>query len=319
MSADIVVTDDEMAAFDDLGREGTWEIDGRPVSLTNLDKVLFPGRDGEDPITKRELIRYQVEVAPVALPYYEDRPVNLNRFPDGAGSKGFWNKEVPSHAPEWLTRWQHPDADADEVQQYLVIDHVAALVWTAQQGALELHPWTSTAERHKEPTWAMFDIDPGTKTTFEDALLLARMHRTALEHLGVEGCPKVTGQRGIQIWVPVESGHDFSYTATFVEAVSKMIGASVPDMVSWAWRVDERGGRARLDHTQNAINKTLVGPYSPRPRAGAPVSVPIEWDELDDPDLSPGRWTIRTVGERLAERGDPLANVRGLQQELPSF
>jgi bifunctional non-homologous end joining protein LigD len=201
-----------------------------------------------------------------------------------------------------------------------VIDSPPALAWVANYGALELHPWSSTVRDPHAPTWALIDIDPGEKTTWDDMLLLARLHRTALEHLGVEARPKVSGKRGIQIWVPVTEGrYTFEDTRAWVESLSRAIGAMVPDLVSWAWQKSERQGRARLDYTQNAINKTLVAPYSTRPAPGAPVSVPIDWDELEDPELRPDRWTIRTVLDRVAEVGDPLAPLVGMDQELPDL
>jgi bifunctional non-homologous end joining protein LigD len=145
---------------------------------------------------------------------------------------------------------------------------------------------------------------------------LARLHRTALEHLGVRAFPKVTGRRGIQIWVPIERGPSFDDTRTWVEGLSKAVGAVAPELISWKWDVKNRGGLARLDYTQNAINKTLVAPYSPRPAAGAPVSTPIEWDELDDPLLKPDAFTIRNIGKRLEQRGDPFRAMLSAQQRL---
>jgi bifunctional non-homologous end joining protein LigD len=201
----------------------------------------------------------------------------------------------------------------------LVIDSPAALVWAANYGAIELHPWTSTTKHPHQPTWAMIDIDPGEASTFDDVVVLAKLHRTALEHVGVKAMPKVTGKRGIQIWIPVATGLTFDDTRQWVERLSRLIGDTVPDMVSWEWGVAKRGGRIRLDYTQNAINKTLVAPFSTRPDSGAPVSVPITWDELDDPDLRPDRWNIRTIAERLATTGDPLAPLIGLQQKLPGL
>jgi bifunctional non-homologous end joining protein LigD len=135
----------------------------------------------------------------------------------------------------------------------------------------------------------------------------------------VQAGPKVTGKRGIQIWVPVRRGYTFDDTRAWVEGVSRAVGGTVPDLVSWAWTKSDRGGKARLDYTQNAINKTLVAPFSTRPSPGAPVSVPIEWDELDDPDLAPDRWTLRTVLDRLDDVGDPLRPLIGLQQALPDL
>ena len=148
-------------------------------------------------------------------------------------------------------------------------------------------------------------------------LLLARLHRTALEHLRVRAQPKVTGRRGIQIWVPIAPGPGFDETRAWAEQLSRAIGAVVPDLVSWKWDVRERAGLARLDYTQNVHNKTLVAPYSPRAAAGAPVSAPIEWDELDDPSLRPDAFTIRNILPRVAERGDVFRTVLASDQTLP--
>ncbi|SDY46691.1 bifunctional non-homologous end joining protein LigD [Saccharopolyspora shandongensis] len=307
----------ELAALDELGAKGRWRLAGRDLALTNLDKVLFPGRDGEAPVTKRDLIRYHALIGPVMLPYLAGRPLNSHRFPNGVDQPGFWHKEVPSHAPDWLRRWRYEDAEPDDTQWYLVPDSVPALAWLANYAALELHAWTSRAADPQHPTWALFDIDPGSRTTFDEVLVLARLHRTAMEHLGVEARPKVTGQRGIQIWVPVEPRYTYAETRAWVEKVSKAVGGIVPELVSWAWTKQDRRGLARLDYTQNVINKTLVAPYSARPRPGAPVSVPLEWDELDDPDLAPDRWTIRTVLDRIAAVGDPFSALLGVEQRLP--
>jgi bifunctional non-homologous end joining protein LigD len=198
-----------------------------------------------------------------------------------------------------------------------VVDHPATLVWVANFGALEWHAWTSTVDEPQLPTYALIDLDPGDNTAWEDLLVLARLHRTALQHLKVAAFPKVTGRRGIQIWVPIERGPSFGETREWVEQLSKSVGTVVPELVSWKWQKDERGGLARLDYTQNAINKTLVAPYSPRPAAGAPVSAPITWEELDDPALRPDRWTIRTICDRLAEQGDLFAPLLRSAQRLP--
>jgi bifunctional non-homologous end joining protein LigD len=312
-------TADELAALDALKRAGAWTVQGHEVKLTNLDKVLFPARDGEPAVTKRDLVRYHAVVAPFMLPYLAGRPVNSHRYPDGVHRPGFWHKEVPSHAPNWLTRWRNEEADPGETQCYAVVDSVAALVWLANFGAVELHAWTSRLPDVHQPTWALIDVDPGTRSSFDDVLVLARLYRAALEHLRVAAMPKVTGQRGIQIWVPVRAGYSFADTRGWVEKVSRAVGRTVPELISWEWHKDQRKGLARLDYTQNAINKTLVAPFSARPAPGAPVSVPIEWDELDDPDLRSDRWTVRTVFDRLAAAGDPLAPLVGRDQELPAL
>ncbi|HET7734983.1 MAG TPA: non-homologous end-joining DNA ligase [Nocardioidaceae bacterium] len=320
-AVDVAPAVDEVdtSSLDRLGTEGDFEIFGRAVRVTNLDKVLFPAREGEEPVTKRDLVRYAAQIAPTLLPYVEGRAVNLHRYPNGAQAKGFWHKELPDHAPEWLPRWDNPLADPGETRTYLVVDEPAALVWAANFGALEWHPWTSRTESPQCPTYALFDIDPGESTSWEQVLELARLHRTAFEKLEVRAQPKVTGKRGIQVVVPVEPGLSFEETRAWVEGVSRTVGRLVPDLVSWKWQKSERGGRARLDYTQNAINKTLVAPYSPRPAPGAPVSMPIRWTELDDAELRPDRWTIRTAFDRLAEVGDLFRGVLVQDQSLPRF
>jgi len=311
------VSDDELAALDELGNNGTWEVYGRQLKLTNLDKELFGGRDDEPGLTKRELISYSARIAPVILPYVAGRPLNMNRFPGGATKPGFWNKQLPDHAPDWVPRWVNPDAKEGRTTTYLVVDEPAALIWAANFGALEWHAWTSTTADPRHPTYALIDIDPGPSTSWDDVLVLARLHRTALEHVGVKGQPKVTGRRGIQIWIPVVAGLDFADTRVWVEELSKAIGSVVPDLVSWKWDVQAREGLARLDYTQNVHNKTLVSPYSPRPAPGAPVSAPIAWDELDDPDLRPDGFTVRTVLDRIDRVGDLFRPALGPPQELP--
>jgi bifunctional non-homologous end joining protein LigD len=310
---------DGLAELDALPSAGDWSIFGRRLRVTNLDKVLFPARPGEDPVTKRDLLRYTARVAPTLMPYLRRRALNLHRYPDGADRKGFWHKEVPPHAPDWLPRWDNPDADPGETRTYLVANEPAALVWAANFGALEWHPWTSLVDQPHRPTYALIDLDPGTTTRWEELLVLARLHRTAFEHLGVTARPKVTGRRGIQIWVPIAARYTFDETRAWVQRLSRTVAAVTPDLISWKWQKRDRGGLARLDYTQNAINKTLVAPYSPRPAAGAPVSAPIDWAELDDPSLRPDGFTIRTLPQRLAARGDLFSDVLDHDQRLPAL
>jgi bifunctional non-homologous end joining protein LigD len=309
--------DDALAALHELGAQGTWQLFGRSLKVTNLDKELFPGRDGEPPVTKRELLAYTASVAGTALPYLTGRALNMRRHPNGAATKGFWHKQRPDHAPGFVGAWDNPDADEGETSTYPVVDEPAALVWVAQYGALEWHPWTSRTDQPHRPTYALVDIDPGEETGWEDVLVLARLHRDAFAHMGVEAFPKVTGRRGIQVWVPIARGPGFEETRAWVEKLSRTVGAVVPELVSWKWEVRSRGGKARLDYTQNAVNKTLVAPYSPRAAAGAPVSAPITWEELDDPDLRPDGFTVRSMPGRLAGRGDPFTGVLTARQQLP--
>jgi len=314
---------EELERLRSMPAEGVWHVGGargNDLKLTNLDKVLFPPLPdlaGATPVTKRELIDYFARIAPTLLPHLAERPLNLQRFPNGADGPSFWQKDIPDTAPGWLRRWTEVGVDAREANDHLIADRVATLCWLGNQAAFEIHAWTSRIDDPAKPTFALIDIDPGTKTTWDETLVLARLYRTALAHLGVRGYPKLTGKRGIQVWIPIVPRYAFSETSAWVERISRAIGSTVPDLVSWEWAKGSRGGEARLDYTQNASIKTLVAPYAVRPSAGAPVSAPISWDELDDPTLRPDAWTIRTIVDRVAERGDLFAPAQADVQELP--
>lgn len=305
---------DELDALERMTGGGVWEVAGREVRLSNLDKVLFP-----DGLTKRDLIRYYAGVAPYIVPYLRGRAVNLHRYPDGVGSgRGFWQKDLPPRTPSWVTKWRYVHR-VEGPTDYCIADSLPTLVWLAQEAAVELHPWTSRTHHPDQPTYALIDVDPGERTTWDEVLVLTRLYRAALEHLGVIGFPKVTGRRGIQVWIPIRGGYSFADTREWVESVSRAVGQTVPDLVSWEWSRRSRGGRARLDYTQNAINRTLVAPYSVRSSPGASVSMPIRWEELDDPGLRPDRWTIRTAFDRLRDVGDLFAPALTLEQALPKL
>ena len=313
-------TPEELAALDALPAKGTWTLQGHELALTNLDKVLFPARDGGADVTKRELVRYYAQMGPWILPYLAERPLNLHRYPDGVTRKGFWQKQAPKYVPAWIRRWRNDEADPGESTEYLVVDSTAGLAWLANHAAVELHPWTSKVPDVHHPTYALVDLDPGEHTTWDDLLVLARLHRTALEHLGMRGYPKTTGQRGLQIWIPIEPHSTFDETREWVAQLSRAVGGVAPDLVSTKWEKRSREGRARLDYTQNAINKTLVAPYSVRAAPGAPVSVPITWEELDDPDLRSDRWDVHrapTACPRSATRWPRCSPTRNISCRSP--
>ncbi len=307
-------TAQELAALDEIDGGGRWSVGGHEVELTNLDKVLFPDAG----FTKRDLVRYYATIAPVILPYLRERPLNVHRWPDGvAGRTQFWQKQIPDHAPDWVARWDYPEAGRTQSHTYVVADRVATMAWLANQACIDLHPWTSRLPHYRRPTYAYIDIDPGTDTTWAELITLATLYRTALGHLRVQAYPKVSGKRGVQIWIHVAPKYTFDETRDWVGELSRGVGAVVPDLVSWEWTKKDRGGRARLDYTQNSFIKTLVAPYAVRPVAAGSVSAPITWEELDDRELFAGRWDMRTILDRVAQRGDLFAGVLEDPQELP--
>jgi bifunctional non-homologous end joining protein LigD len=285
-------TADELAVLDGLGPAGDWTIAGQTVRLHALDTVVLPARARRRAITRRDLVRHAAVAAPVLLPYVADRPLAVHRFPAGLDARGSWRTSLPARAPAWLTR----DGDADGSRP-LIADTAAALVWIVDDGGVELAP--AAAPRDRTPTWAVVEL---AARSFDDVLVLARLHRTALAHLGLEGGPVLTGTGGVDIWVPV-AGSAADGGAEWVGQVRATVARTVPDV--------EPAPRDR--------SARVVAPFSPRAAAGGPVAVPITWDELDEPDLLRAGWTVTTVGERIATVGDPLAPLIGRRQRLPTL
>jgi bifunctional non-homologous end joining protein LigD len=305
---------DESAALSELRTlhgNAHWEIGGRRLPLTNLDKVLWPA----DGITKRDMIEYYVRMAPYMLPYLRERPLSMQVFPDGIDGKSFWRKDKPAHAPAWIESWTY---HGEKSKTYIVVNEVATLAWVANAGVIDLHPWHSRIDEPNDPDWAVFDLDPFEPATFQEVVDIAKLVKAALDHYGMHGVAKTSGQTGLQIYVPVRRGPDYSAVRHWVEDVGRAIDQAAPGRVSWEWAVAKRTGRIRIDYTQNIINKTLAAPYSLRPALGAPVSTPITWEELDDPDLRPDRWTIATIAERVAAVGDLFAPALQADQDLPA-
>ena len=259
------------------------------------------------PVTKRDLVRYLVLVAPVLLPHLAGRALNLARYPDGVEGEYFWQKGVAAGTPDWITRWREPDPPDRRPHAYVVADSIATLAWLGNQAALEIHPWTSRIEAPGEPRWALVDIDPGERTTWDETLAIARLYR-----------PRPGAPRGDRRSEGDRQARDPGVRSRCAPATrtrdASLGGADLPRRRRGRSRPGQLGvvkgpaGRARTPglHPELA-NRTLVAPYSPRPAPGLPVSAPITWDELDDPALRPDRWTIRTILPRLAARGDLFA------------
>jgi bifunctional non-homologous end joining protein LigD len=303
----------ELMALDAIAREGDWQIGGRTVHLTNLDKLLFP----EDRYSKRDLIRYYVQVAPVMIPYYKDRPLSMNPHPDGIHGKSYWVKDKPDYAPDWIPTFRYQDQKS--LKDWILIEEVATLAWLANHAVIDMHPWYSRVDKPEYPDWSVVDLDPAEGATFKDVIAVAKVLKTALDHLKLTAMLKTTGQSGLHIYIPIERRYTLDESRGFVAKLSHMIAELMPEKVTEVWEVKRRTGKIRIDYTQNVINKTLAGPYSVRPAPRAPVSAPIAWKELDDPRLRPDKWTIQTLGDRLLEVGDLFHDALTLRQRLPAI
>ncbi len=287
-------------------------VDGRDVRLSNLDKVLFP----EDGFTKADLIRYYVDVSPHLLPYLRGRPLTLRPFPDGIHGTRFYQKDRPGFTPAWVRTFTDFSETKQEDIKYVVCDDLATLVWLANYTCIEMHPWLSRVDDPDHPDFVMIDLDPQTGASFVDVKSVARFVRDWLEKRKLRGFPKTTGSRGVHVLVPIARRHTYDEVRDFVQGIAADAQKALPGLITREWSKTQRGAQVMIDYLQNRRGATTAGPYSVRPRPGVPVSIPFEWDELDD--LRAGdQFTIANIKTRIAARGDPLAPAYGMEQKLP--
>lgn len=278
----------------------TVTIAGRRLSLTNLDKVLWPDAG----YTKGDLIDYLVTVAPYLLPHLDGRPLNLTRYPDGIEGKSFYQKDIPPTAPPWVrtVRIAHSDHDVN----YCLADSPATLAWLGQWACIEIHPWSSRVSALDRPDFAVFDFDPSPPAGFGEAVEMAFAVRRMLAEFGLRAYPKTSGATGVHVYLPIVRRYTYKDVENLVGRVADILHRVFPDRTTRERTVARRRG-IYIDHLQNIKGKTLASVYSPRPHPGAPVSTPVTWEEL--PRVRPLDFTIRTVRERLAREGDVFAPV----------
>jgi DNA ligase D len=279
------------------------ELDGREVSISNPDKVFFAER-GE---TKRDLVEFYAAVREPLLAAMGGRPVLLQRFPEGAGGKSFFQKRVPDSAPEWLetTEVSTPNGTTSNA---LVVADLAHVAWAVNMGCLGFHVWPGRADDPEHADELRIDLDPTPGVDFPMVRQGALVVRDVLEDLGLVGWPKTTGNRGIHVYLRLEPRWDGYQVRAAAVALARELERRRPDLLTCAWWKEERGTRVFVDFNQNAPHKTVFGAWSVRARPGAQVSTPFAWDELDD-DLHPDRFTMPVVAARVAEQGDPWAGM----------
>lgn len=279
------------------------------VEVTSRDKVLFPDAG----VTKGEMIDYYREVADRMVPYLEERPLVMQRFPDGIDAEGFYQKNAPDHFPDWIetVTVEKEGGTVDHV----VCGNAATLVYLANQGVITPHVWLSRIDRLDHPDRMIFDLDP-PDDDFGIVREAARELRDLLDELGLAAWPMTTGGRGLHLIVPLDRSEPFDAVRDFAHRVADRLAERHPERFTTATRKDKRRGRLFLDYLRNAYAQTGVPPYAVRPRPGAPVAVPLDWDEVDDPDLRGNRYTIENVLQRIARKDDPW---KGLMRHARSL
>jgi bifunctional non-homologous end joining protein LigD len=282
----------------------------RPITLSNIDKVFFP----DEGLTKGDLIQYYVSVSSVLLPHLEGRPISMSRYPDGIDGPSFYEKRAPGHQPDWM-RTTPVDSDSQGgIIDFLLADSVEALMWFANMGCVEFHPFHSTSTDLDKPSYAIFDFDPSEGSNWEQVTGAARLLQIALGQLGLVGYPKLSGSRGLHVYVPLDPVHSHSQVRRFVGEVGQYLAAANPNDVTMEWDKPKRAGKVFVDHNRNAFGQTVASVYSVRPRAGAPVSAPLTWDEVGS--VANGDVTILNIWDRLQRYGDLFAPVLAGGQTL---
>lgn len=280
-------------------------VNGRALKFTNLSKVFWP----DEKITKRDLINYYYQIAPYILPYMKDRPQSMNRHPNGITGKSFYQKDVTGKVPGWVNTYlYHSDGD-DSDKHFLVGDDEATLLYMAGLGCIELNPWSSTTDNPDHPTWCIIDLDPD-KNSFDQVIEAAQVTKGVLDDMGVPCYCKTSGSTGLHIYIPLGGQYTYEQSKEFARVVVTLVHREIPDFTSIERIIANRKGKMYLDFLQNRPHATIAAPYSLRPKPGATVSMPLEWDEVKI-GLQMKDFHIFNAVERVKSLGDIFKPVLG--------
>ncbi len=300
----------------------TVEIGGRKLSISNLDKVLYPVVG----FTKAQVIDYYVRIAPYMLPHLEGRALTMRRWPNGVNETSFFEKRSPTHRPDWISTVIGPErspsagAKPDKKPiEYTMIDEIAGLAWTANLAAIELHTPMSLGIDADTPTMVVFDLDPGSPATIIECCQVALEIREVLDALSLEAFAKTSGSKGMQLYVPLNSPHTQATASSFAHAVAQLLQKQLPKLVVSQMTKSVRKGKVFIDWSQNSRHKTTITPYSMRAKDRPTVSTPLTWDEVaEGANGEPLTFETAEVLERVEEYGDLFEPTQTLVQQLPS-
>jgi bifunctional non-homologous end joining protein LigD len=297
------------------------KVDGRELTLTNLDKVLYP-RAG---FTKGQVVDYYARVAPALIPHLAGRAVTLRRFPEGVDDldAAFFEKRCPKHRPKWVRTARVEAGPRAGKIDFCVCDSLPTLIWMAQLAAIELHPSLSRSRAPKRPTVLAFDLDPGPPADILDCCRVGLRLREMFDHFGIECFPKTSGSKGLQVYVPLNGRTSYEVTKPFAKAIAQLLEKQTPERVVSKMKKAERKGKVFVDWSQNHQRKTTIAVYSLRARERPTVSTPLGWEEVEAAlaadDAGSLAFEAGEVVERLDRRGDLFAPVLELEQTLPEL
>ncbi len=286
-------------------------INGHQIKFTNLSKLYWP----EDGVSKRDMLNYYYQMAPVMLPYYKDKPQTLNRFPNGIHGKTFYQKDVKGKAPDWVQTFPYYSNMDQRDKEFLVITNEAGFLYVAGMGCIEINPWNSRVGTPDNPDWCIIDLDPD-KNTFDQVIETANVTKQVLDAIDVPSYPKTSGSTGMHLYIPFGTKYTYEHCKEFGRVIAKIVHSQLPEFTSIERLVANRGGRMYIDFLQNRPQATVAGPYSLRPKPGAPVSTPLDWSEVKK-GLRMTEHNIHNVVDRVKELGDIFKPVMGKGIDLP--
>lgn len=293
------------------------EVDGRRLKLSNLDKVFYPGPG----FTKGQVLDYYTRVSEVLLPHLRGRPLTLKRYPDGVDGGHFYEKECPSHRPEWVRTARIP-AGGRQIN-FCVIDDLPSLVWAVNLADLELHTSLSLAKRMASPTMLVFDLDPGEPAGILECAEVALLLRELFDAFGIRSLAKTSGSKGMQVYVPLNTKTSYDDTKPYAQAVARLLEQRHPKKIVSKMKKELRRDKVFVDWSQNDRHKTTVCVYSLRARPNPTVSTPLAWEEveaaLDGGDPTALEFTSDEVLARVKRKGDLFQEVLELEQRLPEL
>jgi bifunctional non-homologous end joining protein LigD len=279
------------------------KVGSHEITVSNRDKVFFP----EPGLTKGDLIDYYLAIADVMLPHTRGRPISMERYPEGIGGEGFYQKEIPGYFPDWVDRVGVELKDGG-TQFQVVCDLAATLVFLADQGCITPHTWLSRKENLHFPDKMIFDLDP-PGDDFEPVRKAAFLLKDFADELMMPSFVMTTGSSGLHVVIPLNATLDFEAVRNFAQMMSESLASRHPETLTTDIRKDKRRDRIFLDTLRNAYGQTSVPPYAVRARAGAPVATPLSWEELQDPDIHSRTFTLRNIFRRLGEENDPWEKI----------
>ena len=288
---------------------------GRELKLSNLDKVFFP----VEGITKGDLLEYYRAVASVLVPHLRDRPFTMVRWPDGIEAGRFFQKDAPSHMPDWIPTFRTQVSTRESPRQrkwvnFPLVNDELALLWMVNMGCIDMNAWYSRIDKPDRPDFVLFDLDPSPDVGFKETVQVALLVKQALDAFGLVGFPKTSSAEGMHVLVPVERRYTYEDTRQFAEIVAGAIARTHRGLATTEWTKSKRRG-VLIDSNQNGEGKTIASAYSVRPRPGAPVSTPLRWSEVKE-DLDPLQFTMPVVRDRIRKHGDLFAGVLTTKQRL---